>query len=140
MKNIKKVMAMFFCLAMMIFSVTTVSAATKWTYSHSVGIGGSKSYSNLSASNNYANIDMTIDGVSYGTRTTTVYKTYLGSGSSMTLKTTKSYSISKNTCIFKGLGYVGKGTWTITNNAFSSNANYAGWNGTLIIYSSTSSL
>ena len=130
-----------FCFMLMSFGVLTASAATKWTYSnYSVALGGYVVKGPLSASNNYANIEMTIDGLTYGTSGKTVFQTIFVNGSSETIKTTKTYSITKSTCVLKGLGYVGKGTWKIRNNAYTSNASYVGWNGKLIVFSATSSL
>lgn len=136
----KKTVKMFgLALTLIIVGVAGVSAASQVIYSstgYSINSGGAVSVVNKSASNNIAKANMTIDGAKSGTKNTKYIAYRLESGS-LVKKATKITGYALYTCNLITIGTVGRGTWTISNQAFDGSTTYAGWNGSLQ-YSSVS--
>ncbi len=73
---------------------------------------------------------MTIDGATSGVKKTK-YIAYRLENGSLVKKATKITSFTVYTCNLVSIGSVGKGKWSITNQAFDGSTDYAGWNGQL---------
>lgn len=139
----KKILKNFtFGFAVLFVGTIAVFAATKTIYTsskYSINAGGSTIITGLSGTYAYAKGDATVDGVTSGTSTTTVFKAYINNSGVTTLKATKSLSLTRYSSRLFTIGYVGSGTWIINNNAFSGSTKYAGWNGSLKYISSSTS-
>ena len=120
-----------------ICGIGAIKAASKTIYtdkSYSINSGGVKGFMNLNASYNKAKVDMSVDGISAGTNKTK-YIAYRMENGSLVKKSTKFAPLSLYTSYYVSFGSIGRGKWTINNQAFDGSTNYAGWNGSLKIIS-----
>lgn len=135
----KKIKMGLLVFALLIAGTIGVSAAVQSqviaTYNnHSISSGGSKSYSGLLAKYAYGMVGVSPLSINSGTKKTTIVgKSY--SGGSLTNTVTKTVNLYDTATSNANLGNLGISSWTITNRAYGSDGDYAGWSGILQVIS-----
>ena len=136
----KKVKSLLIAIGLLFIATTVISAnaltnAVYTNNSWSISAGGSKTV-NFASPYNTGYGTMTVDSITSGTESTTVFYTFkMGGGAAGTAKTS-TVKFRPKTCVDFGIGNIGFGRWSLENRAYSGNTQYAGWSGKLEVFAS----